>query len=97
MTSSRWTRSLHHHLALHNEYVKVFDVEVSPGDSIVLHSHDQDTIAIAIGDQLVTVGIPGKPDVHQKMRTPKSGCSGPATSTPHTLMGTPPTTPLPSS
>jgi hypothetical protein len=56
----------HHHLALHNDYVKVFKVEVSPGDSIVLHRHDQDTVAIAIGDQLVTVGIPGKPDVHQK-------------------------------
>lgn len=56
----------HHHLALHNEYVKVFKVEVSPGDSIVLHRHDQDTIAIAIGEQLVTVGIPDKPDVHQK-------------------------------
>jgi len=56
----------HHHLVLHNDYVKVFNVEVSPGDSIVLHRHDQDTIAIAIGDQLVTVGIPGKPDVHQK-------------------------------
>jgi hypothetical protein len=56
----------HHHLALQNEYVKVFKVEVSPGDSIVLHRHDQDTIAIAIGEQLVTVGIPGKPDVHQK-------------------------------
>src|SRR5579863_6387847 len=50
----------HHHLALHNDYVKVFNVEVMPGDSIVLHSHDQDTIAIAIGEQLVTVGIPGK-------------------------------------
>jgi uncharacterized Zn-binding protein involved in type VI secretion len=56
----------HHHLALHNDYVKVFNVQVAPGDSIILHSHDQDTIAIAIGDQLVTVGIPGKPDVHQK-------------------------------
>jgi uncharacterized Zn-binding protein involved in type VI secretion len=56
----------HHHLALRNEYVKVFKVEVSPGDSIVLHRHDQDTVAIAIGDQEVTVGIPGKPDVHQK-------------------------------
>jgi uncharacterized Zn-binding protein involved in type VI secretion len=56
----------HHHLSLQNEYVKVFKVEVSPGDSIVLHRHDQDTIAIAIGEQLVTVGIPGKPDVHQK-------------------------------
>jgi uncharacterized Zn-binding protein involved in type VI secretion len=56
----------HHHLTLQNDYVKVFKVEVSPGDSIVLHRHDQDTIAIAIGDQEVTVGIPGKPDVHQK-------------------------------
>jgi len=56
----------HHHLALKNDYVKVFNVEVSPGDSIVLHRHDQDTIAIAIGEQLVTVGIPGKPDIHQK-------------------------------
>ncbi len=50
----------HHHLALHNDYVKVFNVQVAPGDSIILHSHDQDTIAIAIGDQMVTVGIPGK-------------------------------------
>jgi hypothetical protein len=56
----------HHHLALRNEYVKVFNVQVPPGDSIILHSHDQDTVAIAIGEQLVTVGIPGKPDVHQK-------------------------------
>src|SRR5215831_1914536 len=55
----------HHHLALHNDEVKVFAVQVSPGDSIVLHRHDQDTIAIAIGEQKVTVGIPGKPDVHQ--------------------------------
>ena len=59
-------REPHHHLALEKSYVKVFDVRVSPGDSIVMHRHDQDTVAIAIGDQLVTVGIPGKPDVHQK-------------------------------
>ena len=56
----------HHHLALQNDFVKVFKVEVSPGDAIVLHRHDQDTIAIAVGDQEVTIGIPGKPDVHQK-------------------------------
>lgn len=31
-----------------------------------MHRHDRDTIAIAIGDQLVTVGVPGKPDVHEK-------------------------------
>ncbi len=55
----------HHHLALRNDEVKVFAVQVAPGDAIVLHSHDRDTIAIAIGEQKVTVGIPGKPDVHQ--------------------------------
>ena len=48
----------HHHLALHNDYVKVFNVEVSPGDSIILHSHDQDTVAIAIGNRLVTAALP---------------------------------------
>ncbi len=56
----------HHHLALHNDFVKVFKVEVAPGDSIVLHRHDGDTVAIAVGDQEVAVGIPGKPDVHSK-------------------------------
>ena len=56
----------HHHLALHNDYVKVFNVVVSSGDSIILHSHDQDTVAIAIGEQFVTVEIPGKRDVHAK-------------------------------
>ncbi len=36
----------HRHLALHNDHVNVFQVEVSPQDSIVQHRHDQDTIAI---------------------------------------------------
>ena len=68
----------HHHLMVNNDYLKVFNVVASPGDSIVLHRHDQDTIAIAIGDQLVTVGIPGKPDVHQsnadgRVRLQRSG------------------------
>ena len=41
----------HYHLALHNDYVKVFKVEVASGDSIVLHSHDADTIAMAYASQ----------------------------------------------
>jgi quercetin dioxygenase-like cupin family protein len=68
----------HHHLSLQNSYVKVFKVEVAPGDSIGMHRHDQDTIAIAIGDQMVTVGFLDKPGVHQKnpdgqLRLQKSG------------------------
>ena len=56
----------HHHLALHNDYVNVYNAEAAPGDSLLLHRHNHDAVAIAIGDQTVTVGIPGKPDVHTK-------------------------------
>jgi hypothetical protein len=87
----------HHHLVLHNDYVKVFSVLVSPGDSIILHSHDQDTVAIAIGDQLVTVGIPGKPDVQQKNADAQVRLQRSGTSTQRTLMETCPTIRLPSS
>jgi hypothetical protein len=56
----------HHHLALHNDYVNVYNAAAAAGDSLLLHRHNNDAIAIAIGDQTVTVGIPGKPDVHTK-------------------------------
>ena len=56
----------HHHLALHNEYVNVYNAEAAPGDSLQLHRHNHDAVAIAIGDQTVTLGIPGKPEVHTK-------------------------------
>ena len=56
----------HHHLALHNDFVNVYNAEAAPGDSLLLHRHVRDGVAIAIGDQTVTIGIPGKPDVHAK-------------------------------
>jgi quercetin dioxygenase-like cupin family protein len=58
----------HHHLALHNTYVNVYQVEVAPHDSVLLHRHDADAISIMLSDSEVTVGAPGKPDVHQKLR-----------------------------
>src|ERR1700674_1566366 len=60
------TEEPHHHLALHNDYVNVYNAEAAPGDSLLLHRHNHDAVAIAIGDQTFTVGIPGKPDVHAK-------------------------------
>src|SRR4030081_3029583 len=56
----------HHHLALHNDYVNIYNAEAAPGDSLQLHRHIHDAVAIAIGDQTVTIGIPGKPEVHTK-------------------------------
>jgi quercetin dioxygenase-like cupin family protein len=56
----------HHHLALHNEYVNVYQVEVAPGDSVRLHRHDTDAISWSLSESLVTVHSPGRPDVQQK-------------------------------
>ena len=57
----------HHHLALHNEYVNVYEVEVAPHDSVLLHRHDVDAISVMMSDSEVTVHAPGKADVHQKL------------------------------
>ena len=57
----------HHHLALHNKYVNVYQVEVAPHDSVLLHRHDADAISIMLSDSEVTVQAPGKPEVHQKL------------------------------
>src|ERR1700675_374607 len=57
----------HHHLALHNNYVNVYRVQVSPHDSVVLHRHDADAISVMLSDAEVTVRSPGRPDVRQKL------------------------------
>ncbi len=57
----------HHHLKLHNDYVNVYAVEVSPHDSVVLHRHDADAVSVMLSDSEITVKIPGKPDIHQKV------------------------------
>jgi quercetin dioxygenase-like cupin family protein len=57
----------HHHLALKNEYVKVYQVEVAPHDAVKLHRHDTDAISLSLSDSLVTIHFPGKTDVQQKI------------------------------
>ena len=57
----------HHHLALHNEYVNVYDVEVAPHDSVQLHRHEFDAISIMMSNSEVVVRAPGKPDARQKL------------------------------
>src|SRR3981081_3859035 len=57
----------HHHLALHNEYVNVYRVEVAPHESVLLHRHDFDAISVMISSAEVTVLTPGKPDEHRKL------------------------------
>src|SRR3977135_2757422 len=57
----------HHHLALHNEYVNVYEVEVAPKDSVQLHRHEFDAISIMMSNSDVIVRAPNKPDVRQKL------------------------------
>ncbi len=57
----------HHHLALHNEYVNLYQVEVAPHDTVILHRHDFDAISVMLSDSEVTVRAPGKPEVHQTL------------------------------
>jgi quercetin dioxygenase-like cupin family protein len=53
----------HHHLALKNDVVKVFEVELQPRDSFLMHSHDTDDVSIVIGDSATVNVSPGKADV----------------------------------
>ena len=61
------TSEPHHHLSLQNDYVKVYEVEVAPHESTLLHQHDRDYVYITIGDAQVTSAIPGRPEVHLKL------------------------------
>ena len=40
------TAEPHHHLALENEYVRVFKVEVAPHDATLMHTHHHDYIFV---------------------------------------------------
>ena len=57
----------HHHLALHNAYVNIYQVDVAPNDTVLLHRHDHDVLAITLGNTQVTTKSPGKPDAPQKL------------------------------
>src|SRR5467141_1404880 len=57
----------HHLLALHNEYVNVYEVEIAPHDSVQLHRHEFDAISIMMSNSEVIVRAPGKPDARQKL------------------------------
>lgn len=39
-----------HHLKFENEYVRVFDVVVFPGDTTLFHTHSNDYVFVTIGD-----------------------------------------------
>jgi beta-alanine degradation protein BauB len=62
------TAEPHHHLALENEYVRVFQVEVAPHDVTLLHSHRHDYVFVTLGATEVSNDVKGKPPVTLKLQ-----------------------------
>jgi quercetin dioxygenase-like cupin family protein len=52
-----------HHLALENEFVRVFKVEVAPHASTLMHRHRHDYLFVTLGDSRVSNEVEGKPAV----------------------------------
>ena len=55
-----------HHLAVENEHVRVFQVEVAPKASTLLHRHRHDYLFVTLGDSRVSNEVADKPPVDLK-------------------------------
>jgi quercetin dioxygenase-like cupin family protein len=56
-----------HHFALENEYVRVFQVEVAPHASTLMHRHRHDYMFVTLGDSHVSNEVAGKSPVDLKI------------------------------
>ncbi len=56
-----------HHLALENEYLRVFKVEAAPHTSTLMHRHRHDYIYVTLGDAHVSNEVEGKPPVDLRL------------------------------
>jgi len=56
-----------HHLAVENEQVRVFEVEVAPHASTLMHRHRHDYVAVTLGDAHISNEVEGKPPVEVKL------------------------------
>jgi len=57
-----------HHLALENQYVRAFQVEVPPHSSTLLHRHRHDYIYVVLGAAEISNEVAGKPPAAMKVQ-----------------------------
>jgi quercetin dioxygenase-like cupin family protein len=57
-----------HHLALQNDYVRVFQVEVAPHAATLLHRHSHDYVFVTLGAAEISNEVVGKPPVTLKLQ-----------------------------
>jgi quercetin dioxygenase-like cupin family protein len=62
------TNEAHHHLALENEYVRVFQVEVAPHEATLMHRHRHDYVFVTLGVSEVANEVEGKPPAQLKLQ-----------------------------
>jgi quercetin dioxygenase-like cupin family protein len=56
-----------HHLALENQYIRVFKVEVAPHTATLMHRHHHDYDYVTIGDAHLSNEVEGKPPVEVRL------------------------------
>jgi len=57
------TAEPHHQLIFHNEYVRVYDVLVTPKDATLLHNHRHDYVYVVMGAAEISNEVKGKDPV----------------------------------
>lgn len=62
------TAEPHHHLAIENRSVRVFEVEIPPGDATLLHRHRHDYVYVSLGAAQISNQLEGKPPVTTKLQ-----------------------------
>jgi hypothetical protein len=58
----------HHHLALENKYVRVYNVEVPPHSDTLMHHHRHDYFAVNLGTAEVVNAVKDKPPITIKLQ-----------------------------
>lgn len=62
------TAEPHHHLALENQYVRAFKVEVAPHQDTLMHWHHRDYFFVTLGDSQIENDVKGKPPATLKLQ-----------------------------
>jgi len=66
-TEVKITAEPSHHLALENEFIRVFKVDVAPHASTLMHRHRHDYVFVTLGDAHVSNEVEGKPPADLKL------------------------------
>lgn len=62
------TAEPYHHLALENAYVRVFQVDVAPGQATLMHRHNHDYVFVSLGPAEISNEVEGKAPVTLKLQ-----------------------------